>query len=66
MLVRVRMCASHRVQWFNMSEPAVREATLARSHCSVHVRFTPDMTELFSAQNMWWCVPLLYLNMQPP
>jgi hypothetical protein len=44
---------SLRLDWKSMSMEGVVSAALARSHCTVTVRFLPDMSDLFAAHTTW-------------
>lgn len=44
---------SSRPSWWDMSKDDVIAASLRRSHCTVAVRFLPDMSDLLTAHTTW-------------
>ena len=44
---------SSRPDWWNMSYDEVVATSLKRDHCTVAVRFLPDMTDLLAAHTTW-------------
>ena len=45
---------STRLDWLNMNETELHTADTARMHCTAMIRLTPNMSELYAGQNMWW------------
>ena len=43
-----------RIDWMSLTAEEAALAEARRSHCSSIVRLTPDMQQLYAAQNMWW------------